>query len=157
MTGTVTTDTLKSALNLSDDLKKKIQEYETKNWAANLSAKTVSSTWQAFINKLGDAIKKDHLSDDVIIDLIQYLSTLDTANLLEEIGNLNPEKQKRFLDLMNWIVEFSPDENKRNAASNIRERVLMAYRLANYPNIYSSSRIERAMQVLSSSTKVRES
>jgi hypothetical protein len=148
MKGNVGNEELHSALNLSENVKNQIKDYETKNWAANLSASSMSETWSQFISKLDSAIKEDKLDDESIINLINYLSTIDTASLLEQIGKLNPARQNRFLELLNWMAQKSPVEEKKIAAEMVRERILMTHRMNKYPEIYSPTRLARAAQIV---------
>jgi hypothetical protein len=148
MKGNVGNEELHSALNLSENVKSQIKDYETRNWAANLSASNMSDTWSQFISKLDSAIKEDKLDDGSIINLINYLSTIDTASLLEQIGKLNPARQNRFLELLNWMAQKSPVEEKKLAAEMVRERILMTHRMNKYPEIYSPTRLARAAQIV---------
>jgi hypothetical protein len=146
----VTSEQLKSALRLSDDLKGKIRDYEQRSWAANLSAPDLKIPWAAFLSKLEKSLKSNLFDDDLLISLIQYLSTLDTISLLEKIGELDIVRQTRFLQLLNWVAQESPDQERRQSAGYVIERMLMAYRYDRYREVYSQSRLVRAIKILSS-------
>jgi len=151
MSGSVSTNELDAALKLNDDLKLKINNYEQGHWAANLSTPEMKTSWSHFIKKLGVAIKKDKLDDDQLVQLMHFISTMDTVLLLDELRKLDKTRQTRFLDLLNWISVESPEESQRANASTVKERILMAYRLSMYPEVYSLSRLARATQLITSS------
>tara|TARA_B100000949_G_C14287409_1_gene455073 strand:+ start:5134 stop:5622 length:489 start_codon:yes stop_codon:yes gene_type:complete len=151
MSGTLGKEQLEAALGLSESIKSMLRDFETKNWAANLSAPEVKKQWGMFISALESAVKTDRVNDELLINLIRFLSTLDSAALLEQIGQLDDGRQVRFMELMNWVAQESPDEGQRKNASQVRERILMTYRLNRYPDVYSTSRLARAYHVISSS------
>lgn len=153
MSGNVSRNELKSAIDLNDELKGKINTYEQGHWAANLSSPEMKLPWSTFIAKLNSAIKKDSLQDSELINIMHFISTMDTVLLLEEIGKLDESRQSRFLDLLNWIAKDSPDESQRLNAQTIKERILMAYRLGTYQEVYSLTRLARATQLISSQLK----
>lgn len=141
-------DALNSAMSLSDDLKNKIAQYEQERWAANTSLPDMQQSWRTFLSKLESAIKKNALTDNTLTQLISHLATLDTVYLLEQIGKLDSARQERFIQLLNWLAENSDDQEEKENAAQVRERILMSYRLSVYPKIFSPARIERAIHLL---------
>lgn len=141
-------EALQSALALEQQLKDKIVEYERGSWAANLSLPEVQVTWRTFLSKLESAIMIDSLDDKALTELIAHLATMDTVHLLDKIGQLSPERQERFVMLLNHIAEFGPGEQQKDNARQVKERILMTYRLKVYPVIFSTDRIERAIHLI---------
>lgn len=148
MSGVIGKKELDAALEITPKLKSKITQYERNKWAANLDAPNFKSTWKDFLKKLEKSVSDPEFNDNQLVDMIYHLSTLDTAELLDIIGRLNPAKQNRFLMLVNWIADESPHEGQKNNALALRERLLMTYRLHVFPRIYSTARIARATQQL---------
>jgi hypothetical protein len=151
MTGNVSNEELSAALSLGDHIKARIMDYEKKNWAANLSASAVKAEWSDFLSKLESSIKNNTINDEYLLSLINYLSTIDSVSLLEKIKQLDLNRQERFLQLLNWVAKKSPDQSQRENASQVCERILMAYRMEMYPEVYSAERISRAIQIIQSS------
>jgi hypothetical protein len=151
MTGNVSDQELSAALSLGEGVKRRIMDYEKKSWAANLSAGDVKKQWISFLSKLESAIKRNIIDDNSLLTLIHYLSTIDSVSLLEQIKKLDSERQQRFLQLLNWVAKESPDEAQRRNASQVCERILMAYRMEKYPEVYSPARMARAVQIIQSS------
>lgn len=144
---------LKAALQLDPKLRAKISEYEQGTWAANLSTPVIQSDWRIFLSKLEKALSTKTLDDNLLIEVVEHISTMDTVSLLDQVGKLNPERQTRFLHLLNWVAEN--DEAAPSAKKNaniIRERILMAYRLKQYPQVYSTQRLDRAIRLASQNT-----
>jgi len=151
MTGMVSSKELNAALEINSDLKDKITKYERDNWAANITSPQMQLSWRTFMAKLEKAINQNKLNDSMLIDLIQYLSTQDSIHLMEQIGKLNQDRQVRFLELLNWVSEKSQSVEQRQNASSVKERVLMIYRMKEFPRIYSPARIARATNIIKSS------
>ena len=151
MKGKVSKEELDAALGLSDEVKNRINAYERNHWAANLDSPDMQISWGKFLSKLGHAIKNNSFSDELLVSLIHYLSTMDTVKLLDEVRKLDESRQTRFLQLLDWVAEESPDPSQRANAKSVKERILMAYRLNMYPEIYSPARLARAAQIVSSS------
>jgi hypothetical protein len=148
MSGVIGNKELEAALQIPSSLKDRITQYERNKWAANLDAPNFQATWKEFMAKLEKSVSDPNFNDNHLVDLIYHLSTLDTVELLEIIGRLNPVRQKRFLMLVNWIADESPHPEQKSNASSLRERLLMTYRLQAFPKIYSTARITRATQQL---------
>ncbi len=153
MTGNVSKEELGAALSLSEGVKGQIDAYEHRNWAVNLNAPDLKIPWSEFLSAFERGIKAGQFKNNEIVSLINYLSTMDTVGLLAKVGELDPTRQARFLQLLNWVASESKDMSQRSSAKGVQERILMAYRLENYPKIYSTARIARATQVMSSSKK----
>lgn len=151
MTGNVSNEELESALSLGDNIKARIMDYEKKSWAANLSASAVKGQWASFLAKLESAIKNNKIDDEYLLTLINYLSTMDSVSLLEQIKKLDSDRQERFLQLLNWVGMKSPIKEQRESATQVCERILMAYRMQKYPEVYSPARLARAVQIIKSS------
>ena len=146
--GTVGAGELEAALSLDNELKGKIAQYEQENWAANLSTPVIQADWRQFLRRLESALKSKSLDDDILIELIQHLSTQDSIALIDQIGRLNPARQNRFINLLNWVADNKDaGESLQRAAQNVRERILMAYRMKQYPNVYSTQRLDRAIRL----------
>lgn len=141
-------DALQSAMSLDPDLRAKIADYERESWAANITLPEMQQNWRVFLSKLEVAIKKNKLTDNALVDLINYLTTMDTVYLLEQIRKLDSARQERFIQLLNWLADNSTEQDERNSVLQIRERILMSYRLSMYPKIFSPTRIERAIHLL---------
>lgn len=141
-------DALLCAIDLSPDLKSRIAHYEREKWAANLTIPEIQQDWRIFLSKLETAIKKNSLDDLLLTKLISHLATMDTVYLLEQIGRLDAARQERFINLLNWIADKNTDPEQRENAEQVRERILMSYRLSMYPKIFSQSRIERAIHII---------
>jgi len=148
-TGIITTEELGAALNLSPSVQERVNDYERQNWAANLSSPDIHKQWTRFLSVMERALISNVIDDDFLINLIHYLSTMDTVLLLEQVRKLNEKRQSRFLELLNWIADESPDASQKANAASVRERILMAYRLDQYPHIYSPARLSRAIRVIS--------
>lgn len=141
---------LKAALQLDSSLRVKISEYEQKTWAANLNTPVIQRDWRIFLSKLEKALSSKSLDDNLLIDVVEHISTMDTVALLEQIGKLNQERQSRFLHLLNWVAENEDaSESSQKSATAVRERILMAYRLQQYPHVYSTQRLDRAIMLAS--------
>lgn len=147
-TGHLGKEALQSAISLDDALKNKIADYERSQWAANISLPDIKDNWRTFLSKLESAIKHDDLNDIMLTQLITHLATIDTVLLLEQIGKLDPARQDRFITLLNWIADHGPDPMQQENASQVKERILMTYRLKMFPTIFSKDRIERAIHLL---------
>lgn len=150
MIGTVSKEELASALGLSEHLKSMLLTYELRHWAANLGSDEVKVKWSLFLSRLDSMVKSGNVDDSLVLHLIHYLSTLDSATLLEKIGKMSSERQARFLVLLNWVSTQGPDQSQKNNARSVCERILMAYRMDKFPEVYSSERIARAIQIVSS-------
>ena len=136
MRGTITEREFSSALNLSDELKEKLSNYETNNWAANISSSEVRRVWKGFVKELAVAMKEGRVNDNEIVGFIHYLTTIDTAVLLEQLGTLDEGVKARFLNLLNWVSQKSPELSQKKNAQSVVNRILMAYRLEVYPIVY---------------------
>lgn len=146
--GTIGTGELKAALSLDKEIKGRIAQYEKENWAANLSTPVIQEDWRQFLRRLESALKSKSLDDEILIELIQHLSTQDSVALIDQIGKLNASRQSRFINLLNWVSDSEDAaESLRNGAVNVRERILMAYRMKQYPNVYSTQRLDRAIRL----------
>lgn len=141
-------DALNSAMTLDDSLKQLIANYEQNKWAANITLPDVQQNWRIFLSKLESAIKTNALTDNTLTELISHLATMETVYLLEQIGKLDSARQERFIQLLNWLADNGETDEERDNASQVRERILMSYRLAMYPKIFSPARIERAIHLL---------
>lgn len=141
-------DALQCAITLDDGLKQKIAHYERGQWAANLTLPDIQENWRTFLNSLETAIKLDKLDDSLLSELISHLATMDTVFLLEQIGKLNAQRQERFITLLNWIADHGPNPKQQENAAQVKERILMTYRLTMYPIVFSQDRIERAIHLL---------
>jgi len=150
MAGTVSREELASALGLSEHIKEMLFSYELSHWAANLKSNDVKVKWSGFLSRLDVMVKKGKVNDTLVLHLIHYLSTLDSASLLGKIGEMNRDRQVRFLVLLNWVATEGPDQSQRNNANSVCERILMAYRMDTFPEVYSEERITRAIQIADS-------
>lgn len=156
MQGSISSKELNCALSLDAGVKEKIAKYEKANWAANLSSPSVKLTWRKFLSKLEKAVSSEKLNDNLLIELIHYLSTKDSVDLIEQIGKLNQDRQVRFLELLNWVSTNGANAEQRENAGQVRERILMLYRMKEYPKIYSQARITRAMHIIKSQPLEKE-
>ena len=148
MQGNVSPEELSYSLSLAPELKDKIADYEKKSWAADVDSEWLQTSWRDFLQYLEKAVKKDNLDDKELISLISFLSTKDTVNLLDIIGGLNEDRQLRFIELLNWVADKSSISEQKQAAIQVKERILMTYRMAKYPIVYSQSRISRAIKIM---------
>lgn len=146
MRGTVTERELTSALRLDESLKSKLSEYEKSNWAANISSVEVRRIWTRFVKELGVALRENRVNDSDLVDFIHYLSTIDTVVLLAQLGKLDESMKTRFLQLLNWVSQKSPELSQRLNAQSVVDRILMAYRLETYPTVYSEERLAKAFK-----------
>jgi hypothetical protein len=149
MQGNVSPYELGYSLSLEPELKEKISDYEKKSWAADIDSDWLQTSWRDFLRHLEKAVENDDLDDKDLISLISYLSTKDTVNLLHVIGGLNEDRQSRFIELLNWVADKSVSSEQKQAAIQVKERILMTYRMAKYPIVYSQSRISRAIKIMS--------
>jgi hypothetical protein len=152
MLGIVSDKELSAALSLPAELKEKITAYERKNWAADLESPSLKDSWRHFLNSLEGAVNQDKLDDTAIIELIHYISTRDSALLLDHIGRLSAAKQERFMVLLNWVANESKNPQHQRNAQSVMERILMAYRLHQYPKVYAPKRLEQAIRLVTKKT-----
>jgi hypothetical protein len=148
MAGSVGQEELQFALSLESSVKVKFADFERAHWAADLNTPPINTDWKQFISQLEHTLANDTLDDQVIIKLINYLSTIDTAELLWQIGRLSRPRQVRFLYLLNWLADKDEGRAQVNAL-RVRDRLMMSYRLKQYPRVYATERLERAIQVIS--------
>jgi mRNA-degrading endonuclease YafQ of YafQ-DinJ toxin-antitoxin module len=151
MIGNVSRKELIAALDINDELRNKISKYEQDNWAANISSPAMQVSWKTFLKSLERNIADNTLDDNTLIELIHFLSTTDSVELLDKIGELDPSRQSRFLELLNWVSEKSPSQQQKENACHVKERILMIYRMQQYPKIYSPARMARAAHIVKSS------
>lgn len=150
MTASIHQEQVDAALTLSPSLQHKIAEYERTHWAANTEEPGMQKLWNTFLSRLKHRVENNSLDDDTLIEMLKYLTTLDTASLLAQIKRLSKRRQDRFIMLLNWVAESDPEPLQKEAAAQIRERILMAYRLKQYPRVFSPDRIARATEVIKS-------
>lgn len=154
MSGNITVRELDSALSLNDDLKQKLTDYEKKNWAANISSPEVKKVWKKFIVRLSEAVKREKVSESDLISFIHFLSTVDTVLLLSQIDELDQGRKVRFLQLLNWVAEKSPEPSQRSNAQSVVNRILMAHRMESYPIVYSEERLAKALKVIQNTSEL---
>lgn len=150
MSANIHQEQVDAALTLSPSLQRRIADYERAHWAANIDDPDTQKLWRVFLSKLKHKVESNTLNDDILMQMLKYLSTLDTASLLAQIKKLSKSRQDRFITLLNWVAENDPDDLQKEAASQIRERILMTYRMKQFPKIFSPERIARATDVIQS-------
>lgn len=150
MSANIHQEQVEAALSLSPSLQQRIAEFDRATWAANIDEPSTQKLWSTFLSKLKHRVESNTLKDETLIDMLKYLSTLDTASLLSQIKRLSRRRQDRFVMLLNWVADNDEDPLQKEAAMQIRERILMTYRLKQYPKIFSPERIARATDVIKS-------
>lgn len=146
--GTVGIEQLEAALRLPVPLLDALYRVEVNQWAADINHEQVEQLWKTFMNRLESLLKGKKLKDEQLLRLIDFISTVDTVRLLDTVGHLDPVVRDNLLHLLNWLASSSEDTSRRVGAENTLERILMAFRMSCYRNVYSPERLARAVTIV---------
>lgn len=141
-----------AVLDLPDETKNAIQNFERLTWAANVTTPELEPSWRKFISLLQKVGVGSSVKSEEVISLLQYLPTIDSAKLIASIGQKSVAEQVKFISMLNWLVSQDADLPPQDvyAAKGVLTRLLMSARMALYPKVYAPARLQRvAMALLS--------
>lgn len=144
-----------SASSLPEPTKAAVQNFERATWAANLSTPDLEPSWRRFIGLIERNGVGQPLSEESLVGLLQYLSTVDCTKLIASIGQQSAEAQVKFISMLNWLSQNATQIPAQDAAaaSSVLQRLLMSARMSLYPKVYQPERIQRIAIALMSQQK----
>lgn len=146
--GVVGIEQLEAAMRLPAPLLDALHRVEVNQWAADTNNEMIAQGWKTFMNRLESLLKGKKLSNEQLLKLIDFISTVDTARLLDTVGHLDPVVRDNILHLLNWLASSAEDTARKAGAENTLERILMAFRMSCYRNVYSPERLARAVAIV---------